>query len=186
MKRIFVILSLLITVIAVACLLHNQADNKIQEQYLYYEQATCTVNGTMTVDFANETIRAINLIPRELLRGFFNDRWKFVICNTDKNYWGLTDTNSKLIFIYYKQYDDKHTVVDTVLHEIGHYYDYTNNFISESNEFTRVYDSRVYKDFKRNDNYCYTNKQELYATIFRDSILYRDSLDQQLINAIYP
>ena len=166
-NKISIIISAIL-IIMVCVVLITQTNNQAEEQNLYYEQSTYTVSGTMTVEFVNDTLQAINLIPSDLLSDFFNDGWQFIICNSKEAYYGLCDTKNKAIYIYYQQHDDTLTIADTVLHEFGHYYDYSNGWISSSDEIMKIYNERLYADSKRNDDYCYTNPQELYACIFRD------------------
>lgn len=170
MKKIIILFLMLLnlTIISISIISILNKDKHQQEQYLYYEQSTYIVSGTMTVEFVNDTLQAINLIPKDLLSDFFNDGWQFIICNSKEAYYGLCDTKDKVIYIYYQQHDDNLTIADTVLHEFGHYYDYSNSWISRSDEIMKIYNERSYIDPKRNDDYCYTNHQELYACIFRD------------------
>ncbi|WP_455717667.1 hypothetical protein [Anaerosporobacter sp.] len=168
-KSILILTLLSLTILLSGC------DKEKSEQYLYYEQPAYMVDGTMTTDFIDDTVQAINLIPRIVLSNFLNEGWQFIICNTEKNYCGLTDVNNKVIYIYYKECDTT-TIADTVMHEIGHYVDYSQGFISKTKEFDRLYNMKQYKDTQRNDNYCYKNNQELFATLYRDYILYNNHL----------
>lgn len=166
-KVLIVVSATLIALIGMGALF-TQINKESHEQYLYYEQSTYIVSGTMTEEFVEDTLQAINLIPSDFLSDFFNDGWQFVICNSTKPYFGLFDSENKVIYIYYQQHDDRLTIADTVLHEFGHYFDYSNNWISRSDEIMIIYNERSYVDKKRDDNYCYTNPQELYACMFRD------------------
>lgn len=170
-NKISIVISVILLILICSVVLMTQTNSQPKEQYLYYEQSTYTVFGTMTVEFVNDTLQAINLIPSDLLSDFFNDDWQFIICNTKATYYGLCDTKDKVIYIYYQQHDDRLTIADTVLHEFGHYYDYTNNWISSSEKIMKIYNERSYIDAKRDDKYCYTNSKELYACIFRDKYI---------------
>ncbi len=168
-KLIIVMTSIIVTILTTIIIFYmTQTNSKPQEQYLYYEQSTYIVSGNMTVEFVNDTLQAINIIPSVLLSDFFNDGWQFIICNSKEAYYGLCDTKNKVIYIYYQQHDDTLTIADTVLHEFGHYYDCSNGWISSSDEIMKIYNERLYVDPKRDDNYCYTNPKELYACMFRD------------------
>lgn len=168
-KPILILILLSLTIILSGC------SKEKKEKYLYYQQPVYSVDGTMTTNFIDDTIQAINLIPRAVLSNFFDEGWQFIICNTKKNYYGLTDVNNKVIYIYYKECNTT-TITDTVMHEIGHYVDYSQGFVSRTKEFDRLYNMKQYKDEQRNDNYCYKNKQELFATLYRDYVLYRNRL----------
>ena len=48
--------------------------------------------------------------------------------------------------------------------------------ISNTEEFRRLYKEGDYVDNSRQDEYCYRNRQELFATIFRDYILRNEYL----------
>ena len=176
MKKIYKIgfSILLILILTITILIAYQVTNT--EQYIYKEESPYTVSGFMTQGFVEDSVEAINCIPTTLLIQFVNDGWNFVICNTDQAYFGLCDMNNKIIFVYYQQHDGNHTVEDTVLHEFGHYMDQKLGMLSNTEEFRRLFKVREYVDNSRLDEYCYKNRQELFATLFRDYILHNNYL----------
>ena len=144
-------------------------------QYFCYTESTYEVKGTLTQQFIVETIQAIQLIPGYLLQDFYSNGWSICISSTNNNYLGLTSVKDKTIYIFYKECFIS-LVQDTVAHEFGHYVDYSYNFISTTSKFTDLYNAHQYKDNIRNDEYCYTNNYELFATLYRDYLLHKDNL----------
>lgn len=173
-RSFILLISILIIILTTSVILVNQGPSS--KQYIYKEESPYTVSGYMTQDFMEDAVKAINCIPTKLLSQFVKDGWQFLICNTNQAYYGLCDTNNKKVYIYYQQHDATHTVADSVLHEFGHYMDQKLGMISNTEEFSRLYKKGDYIDNSRKDEYCYRNRQELFATIFRDYILRNEYL----------
>lgn len=173
-RSFILMISILIIILTTSVILVYQVPNS--KQYIYKEESPYTVSGYMTQDFMEDAVKAINCIPTKLLSQFVKDGWQFLICNTNRAYYGLCDTNNKKVYIYYQQHDATHTVADSVLHEFGHYMDQKLGMISNTEEFRRLYKEGDYVDNSRQDEYCYRNRQELFATIFRDYILRNEYL----------
>lgn len=146
------------------------------EKYMLFETTEYAVDGKLTEEFISVTKEAIELLPEELSKEFYELGWKIEIGNTNERHYGLCDIKNKTIYIYYQNEIKDHNVVDTLLHEFGHYIDYSNGWASKTEEFKALYKIRTYVDATRDDGYCYKNEQELFATLFRDLILRSDYL----------
>lgn len=141
------------------------------EHHIFLETTEYAVAGITTEEFVNKTKEALVYVPEEIRKEFYRTGWKLEIRNTDKRYYGLCNVEDKTIYIYYKNEIKDHNVVDTILHEFGHYVDYVNGWTSKTEEFKELYTNRSYVDTSRDDGYCYKNEQELFATLFRDMII---------------
>lgn len=146
------------------------------EKYMLFETSEYAVDGNVTEEFIQDTKEAIDLVPEEIKVEFYASGWKLEIGNTNERHYGLCNVKKKIIYIYYHNDIQEHYVVDTLFHEFGHYIDYINGWISETEEFKALYKVRTYVDVTRDDGYCYKNEQELFATLYRDLIIRSDYL----------
>ena len=119
-------------------------------------------------------------IPWQIRKQFAEDGWKLVITDKDISsvYYngpikgelaGLTDTNTKSIYIHEK----RHHIRKAFLHEFGHYLDYQNDFISGSDKL-RTYFQREKSVFDRKwkpDTHAMSNAAEFFAESFQQFVL---------------
>lgn len=176
MKTIYKIGSSILIIVILIISITNMYQVNNTNQYIYKEESTYTITGYMTQGFVEDSIEAIHCIPTKLLNLFINEGWQFVICTSEQAYFGLCDMNNKTIYIYYQQHKVNHSIVDTVLHEFGHYMDQKLGMISNTEDFRCLFRKHKYVDNRRSDEYCYRNRQELFATLFRDYILHNEYL----------
>lgn len=122
---------------------------------------------------AQETL---NKIPQYILDNFKKDGWIINIINEDIVYNGL---NASGITTYAdKTIDIKNNeglIRSCIVHEVGHYFDCSLGFISESDEFL----NNIYPEEKNNFNYTYTTSikheisdvYEYFASTFDEYII---------------
>lgn len=101
------------------------------------------VIGDVKEDLIKQVQKYFDMIPENVREAFQEDEWSVFITteNIGKKYYGanisllaLTIIEDKVIYI-----DDRKKAVKSVVHEMGHYVDYKNNFVSESKEFNEIY-----------------------------------------------
>ena len=122
---------------------------------------------------AQETL---NKIPQYILDNFKKDGWVINIINEDIVYNGLnasgiTTYADKIIDIK----NNEGLIRSCIVHEVGHYFDCSLGFISESDEFL----NNIYPEEKNNFNYTYTTSikheisdvYEYFASTFDEYII---------------
>ena len=125
----------------------------------------------------------VHKVPQYILDDFISKGWKINIINEDINYNGL---NASGITTYAdKTIDIKNNeglIKRSIVHEIGHFFDCSLGFISESDEFL----NDIYPSEKDNFKYTYTTKSkheisdvyEYFASTFDEYITNPDNLEQ--------
>lgn len=125
----------------------------------------------------------VHKVPQYILDDFISKGWKINIINEDINYNGL---NASGITTYAdKTIDIKNNeglIKSSIVHEIGHFFDCSLGFISESDEFL----NDIYPSEKDNFKYTYTTKSkheisdvyEYFASTFDEYITNPDNLEQ--------
>jgi len=124
------------------------------------------------------------MIPENVRKDFKNQNWSIEI--TDENLGekyrltyniiGITLPEEKVIKINNSQ----DSIRKALIHEVGHYIDYRLDFISNSEDFIKIYndESKKLKDNINNFNKTEFNKKEFFAESFR---IYIEDDELQLI-----
>lgn len=130
---------------------------------------------------------SLERVPMNVLKAFNGDGWSVTLLkeidfgsdNYDDDTTGLIDYIKKDIQIKATR-DGQETAI--ILHEIGHYMDWSNDFISSENEFIVLfnkYKDGSYVEYEYNGIYApkeemlyaTKNSRELFATICKDYII---------------
>ena len=124
------------------------------------------------------------MIPENIRKDFKNQNWFIEI--TDENLGekyrltyniiGITLPEEKIIKINNSQ----DSIRKALIHEVGHYIDYRLDFISNSEDYIKIYndESKKLKDSITNFNKAEFNKKEFFAESFR---IYIEDDELQLI-----
>lgn len=125
-----------------------------------------------------------NTVPQWLKNKFANSGWRIIVSETPLNkrfgysgsIAGLTSYGNLTIYL-----DNRETIMDrTIIHELGHFVDYENGFVSYSDEFEAIFaeEKYAYRDpIGVGDGHHISNSTEYFASVFRDIIvLGKDSL----------
>lgn len=131
----------------------------------------------ITDEIVNYAYNYWYLIPENIRNDFKNNGWTIRITNksisneigTDYPVAGVTYTKDKSIVIEGTQSCIRRALV----HEIGHYIDYRNNFISESDDFKSRFNSNSKKLLNSSDNYLQAglDEREYFAELYREAIV---------------
>ena len=125
-----------------------------------------------------------NHVPNWLENKFNNSGWKIIVSATPLNrrfgysgsIAGITSYNNQTIYL-----DNREAIMDrTIVHELGHFIDWQNGFVSCSEEFEAIFaeERLAYKDvISAGDGHHISSSTEYFASVFRDIIvLGKDSL----------
>lgn len=138
---------------------------------------TIELDGDITSNILNYAYNYWYLIPENIRNDFLNQGWKLVI--TDKSISkefdisyevsGITLPKEKKIVIYGSQSCIRYALV----HEVGHYIDIRNNFISRGIEFKDMYKRNGSKMLEYNSNYVQASysEEEYFAELYRAHLL---------------
>ncbi len=116
------------------------------------------------------TDKAFQSLPQRLQQRFLNGRWKIRISNErilkDSTY-GLCSSFDKKIFIR----SSSPELTKTILHELGHYLDFQEHFISHKKSFTTIYKNermaiRSLYTINEEFQYAISNSEEYFADTF--------------------
>lgn len=106
---------------------------------------------------------------------------------------GYSNWNARIIYI--KDLPNHGEMLRNFVHELGHYFDYEFGTPSATDEFIRIYS--LYKDdFSEMDSsalagYAISSREEFFATVFKEYLLYPKHLKEEapeafdFLNAIY-
>lgn len=103
--------------------------------------------GGVSDELMQKFSKAYMMVPENVREHFTNDGWTIYATTEDigQKYYGhkmnilaLTVTGEKAIYI-----DNRKKAANSLIHEMGHYIDYSNDFISSSEEFAEIYNEEV-------------------------------------------
>lgn len=125
-------------------------------------------------------------LPEGTLDAFVADGWKLVVttsrdltsyaaaqgCDTqDYEITGLTDYDSKIIYVKASTI----AIVNSLLHEYGHFEDYRRGWISDSAAFQAYYETTISDasdiSYATTNAYAISSSKELFASLFNDNCL---------------
>jgi hypothetical protein len=133
---------------------------------------------------------ALSVIPTNILQEFNTQKWTLHIVNSiESGVSGYTDYENKKIVLnntYIGQ------IQGCLIHEFGHFFDYTKGFPSNSDKFMALYESnKGYIECEYKDSldsipeeellYASSSEKELFATIFKEYILNKTYLRKNYI-----
>lgn len=124
----------------------------------------------------DQTIKSVNheigKIPEPIMQQFQKCGWHMYVTDADINerfyhgkystVLGTTQYADKTIFIA----DTSDAAKDSTIHEIGHFVDYSNGFLSDQEEFKELYFSDVQNYIKSYNAVCVRDRKELFAEVF--------------------
>ncbi len=162
-------------------LCNNLKEEPIQETEAINYDNLIINSANYNRNFVNALIKQLSYIPSEILADFDNQGWKICIVSEDEMYEklgkheaqiagdftkGYTKIEPKIIYITYHSM----TLRDnTIIHEIGHYYDITNGWISSTEEYINIFEKE--KDSLNCKNTDISMSRELFAETFEYVIL---------------
>lgn len=138
---------------------------------------TIKIDGDVSDNIVNYAYNYWYLIPENIRNDFKNQGWTIIL--TDKslsqdlgiNYpiSGVTIVEDKTVKICGNQSCIRYALV----HEIGHYIDFRNNFISRGDKFKEMYKSSGNKMLEYNNNYVQASysEEEYFAELYRAYLL---------------
>lgn len=138
---------------------------------------TIKIDGDVSDNIVNYAYNYWYLIPENIRNDFKNQGWTIIL--TDKslsqdlgiNYpiSGVTIVEDKTVKICGNQSCIRYALV----HEIGHYIDFRNNFVSRGDKFKEMYKSSGNKMLEYNNNYVQASysEEEYFAELYRAYLL---------------
>lgn len=169
-------------VVVIISIIFKMIDNRIYskgdlDRYFYEnEYVTIFLEGKIFKRDAKKLVEVLEDIPDKILQDFNEDGFEIILTDvniSEKYYTGdITETiaglfveSDKTIYISRKSNFIKYSTV----HEIGHYFDFKNNWISESQEFQDIYEieKEKLKTFSYDEHYK-SNSKEYFATAFKE------------------
>lgn len=137
-----------------------------------YIDGICEKDGNVDDHWISDINQQLSMIPQYLITEFQNDGWH-IYCtdmNIDAVYYnsqfgavmGTTNYDEHRILIE----DRQQAVNEAVIHEIGHWLDYHNGTVTDSNEFMNIYYAET-DAFKNGFGvHFYYDQKELFAEAF--------------------
>ena len=121
------------------------------------------------------------VLPIEIRNQFESDNWNIIITsnsleeslNINHNILAYTNPDTKTIYIESRQ----KAIRKSFIHEIGHYIDIRQDFISNYDDFLELYNSTSeYADVQDKELYTNFNSKEYFAISFQNYILKKEKL----------
>ena len=136
------------------------------------------------VDVANDSI---DCLPEDLLSEFVSSGWRIYVTGMDidsvlfggkwGSVMGCTDYDTMTIYI-----EDRDVAVkEAPVHEIGHWFDYMHGRISQTSEFSTIYEEETSAFYEAFDYYSHYEQEELWAECF-----WKYFTDQETLSAYCP
>lgn len=138
-------------------------------------------DGDISSQFISTIENVEGYLPENVLNTFIADGWHITVTSAqdltaltestgidvaDREITGLTDANTKTIWL------DANTssIIGSLLHEFGHYVDYSLGWPSKSDAFAALYDSEstAYSSYS---SYAAGNATEMFADLYSDLLL---------------
>lgn len=121
-------------------------------------------------------------VPVAIRKQFISDKWDIKVVNYELqdrysisyDIIGLTVVSENTIYIE----NEQKSIRKALVHEIGHYIDYKNGYISSKKDFQYIYKLESGRLLDSKDNYKVAsyNSKEYFAEVFRAYILNKTSL----------
>lgn len=173
------ILCMIIIIVFLICKLIDMnlySKGNLDRKFYKNECANIFLEGRIFESDVTKLIKTLGIIPDEILQDFNNDGFEIILTDVDisKKYYkgdvagtisGLFVESDKKIYISRKSNFIEYATV----HEIGHYFDFKNNWISVSKEFINIYNAEKedLKTFSYDEHYK-SNSKEFFATSFKE------------------
>ncbi len=147
-----------------------------------------TIEGTISVDILNSFLYYWDLIPDSIQDGFYQNGWELVVTTkTIRGNYYFGDTAGNIVGVCV--YDDKTIYIYAyaqaiiLVHEMGHYFDYINSFISGKETFLEIYNTE--KDTfvglgTSLTSYGVSSVREFFAEIFMNVICFKKEAKELL------
>lgn len=180
-KYSLVVMDICLVVIIIS-IVFKIIDNRIYSKgdlnrYFYEnEYVTVFLEGRIFKRDAKKLVEILDDIPDKILQDFNEDGFEIVLTNANisEKYYngdvtgiisGLFIESDRKIYISRKS----NFINYATIHEIGHYFDFKSNWISESQEFQSIYEveKEKLKTFSYDEHYKSNNK-EYFATAFKE------------------
>ena len=126
-------------------------------------------------------IRYWNLIPSNIRTSFVNDGWEVVITSESLeslfgysfSIIGLTTYGEERIYVEARE----NAIRRALCHEMGHYWDWKNDWLSDTDEWNDIFYDERYKfdEQYKADNHCVSSAIEYFAEIFAQSLMYPET-----------
>ena len=128
-------------------------------------------------------------IPWEVRASLEEDGWRIILTDKDlqDNYYdgdvkgrlaGLTVFSEKTIYVYASKRDIRRSLI----HEVGHYVDYKNGFVSKSDKFKSVFNKEKssLKELWKIDDHNTSNSTEFFAEVFNKFVVYNEDCKEEV------
>jgi hypothetical protein len=173
-KKIFIYIILCILCFVAGLKFSN--NNKLAlTDYEYVNNTKIIIEDNVNIDIANQYIENFKTMPEFLS----NNCSTIVITNEDLNKKFNFNFNNKVLAVTIDDtiyINDEKFKSNVIIHELFHVYDYKNNWISLSEEFSSIYD--LEKDIIKVSPGNNQNKQEFFATIGTEYFTNQNDLKQ--------
>ena len=138
---------------------------------------TIEVEGDISSNIINYAYNYWYIIPENVRKDFKEMGWKIVITNESISeelnisykVSGATILKDKTIKVYGSQSCIRYALI----HEVGHYVDYRNNFISRGDDFKELYNKNSTKLLEYNSNYTEAvySEEEYFAELYKTYLI---------------
>ena len=170
-------------------LVRNKAIQNTTQEEILYEKGNVdhpfVLDGDIKDSIVFYAASYYYSLPEIIRMEFSKDGWQVVLTDKDisKEYYhgpiegrlaGLTDCSDKRIYIHNTRED----IQRAMIHEFGHFFDYSIGMGSVSFEFKEIYEveKELFKEKRKIDNHNISNEMEYFAETFSQFLLYPDIL----------
>ena len=187
MRKIIIFINVVLIFAFLISTTSKPKENEITPTPIVEEKMSVNINILVPEDFEDIAYYqdCLSSLPGSLLKEFNAKGWVLcILYSLEDGVSGYTDYENKKIVI---SDEFRSQAKACIIHEFGHFLDYSKDYVSYSEEFTNLYNSNLdYIECEYYDSiidipeaelkYATSNARELFATIFKEYILNRSYL----------
>lgn len=143
------------------------------------------IDGNADPFWQNQLNLELEKLPEKLLKTFEEEGWKICItdCDINKVFYdgkyelvlGTTNYAKKQIYIA----DNERAIQEATMHEIGHWLDYRNGFLTNTDAFGEIWDAEASAFIRAYQATCVRDRKELFAEGFYQYMLNSSQLQMK-------
>lgn len=173
--KMFIVITIVFLIIKMIDI-NIYSENNLYRVFYKNEYVNVFLEGRVSKWDAEKLIETLKVVPDKILQDFNKDGFEIILTdvNISEKYYkgkvigiisGLFVEEDKKIYISRKS----NYINYATIHEIGHYFDFKNNWSSVSKEFINIYESEKekLKTVSCDDHYK-SNSKEFFATSFKE------------------
>lgn len=152
---------------------------------ILYEQTGSSgilqVKGDVSQDIIKSIESYLELIPQNVKKHYQNEGWQLII--TTEDFGSIYGYGRILALTVYGNpgityIDDRSSAASAVIHEFGHYIDYTFGFVSSSSEYGEIYCEELssFTSWHNTHPSNYNTPRECFAEAYQECILHPENM----------